>query len=171
MPMSTSLLTLDVREVLNAGGEPFEEIMRAVASLAPGQGLRLLATFKPVPLFGVMSQQGYSHTEHEIGGGDWEVVFMQTGESVAAEPPLSRSPSVDAPCLDVRGLLPPEPMQKALEAVEALGVGESLQLLTDREPTLLYQELGRRHHAFVGEQCAEGYRTTIRHGGAVGERA
>ncbi len=79
-----SLLTLDVREILKAGGEPFSDIMRAVASLAPGQGLRLLAIFKPVPLFTVMAQRGFSHSEREIGGGDWEVVFTPTGRAAAA---------------------------------------------------------------------------------------
>ncbi len=70
-----SLVTLDVRDILKAGGEPFSDIMRTVASLAPDQGLRLLAIFKPVPLFSVLGQRGFSHTEREIGGGDWEVIF------------------------------------------------------------------------------------------------
>jgi len=70
-----SLVTLDVREVLKSGGEPFSDIMRGVESLAPGQGLRLLAIFKPVPLFDVLAKRGFSHTEREIGGGDWEVIF------------------------------------------------------------------------------------------------
>ncbi len=71
----TSLSTLDVREILRAGGEPFSKIMETVDGLAPGQGLRLLATFKPVPLFTVMAQRGFGHTEQQIGGGDWEVIF------------------------------------------------------------------------------------------------
>jgi uncharacterized protein (DUF2249 family) len=70
-----SVSTLDVRDILKAGGEPFSDIMQAVTALRPGQGLRLLATFKPVPLFSVMSQRGFGHTEREIGGGDWEVIF------------------------------------------------------------------------------------------------
>ncbi len=166
MTTSTSLVTLDIREILKAGGEPFGEIMQAVASLAPGQALRLLATFKPVPLFGVMSQQGFGHAEREIGGGDWEIVFSPAAPSGAADSLAPKS----APCLDVRGLPPPEPMQRALEAVEALAAGESLQVLTDREPTLLYDELRRRHHAYVSESSREGYRTTIRRD-AAGENA
>ncbi len=70
-----NLSTLDVRDILKAGGEPFSHIMQTVEALAPGQGLRLLATFKPVPLFGVMAQRGFGHEEREIGGGDWEVIF------------------------------------------------------------------------------------------------
>jgi uncharacterized protein (DUF2249 family) len=69
------LSTLDVRDILKAGGEPFSHIMQAVETLSPGQGLRLLATFKPVPLFGVMAERGFGHAEREIGGGDWEVIF------------------------------------------------------------------------------------------------
>ena len=70
-----SLSTLDVRDILKAGGEPFSAIMQTVDGLAPGQGLKLLATFKPVPLFGVMAQRGFAHSERPIGGGDWEVTF------------------------------------------------------------------------------------------------
>jgi hypothetical protein len=73
-----SLVTVDVRETLKAGGEPFSDIMRAVASLKPGQGLKLLAIFKPVPLFSVMADRGFSHSEREIGG-DWEIVFSPAG--------------------------------------------------------------------------------------------
>ena len=75
------LSTLDVRDILKAGGEPFSQIMQAVETLVPGQGLRLLATFKPVPLFNVMAQRGFGHTEREIGGGDWEVIFTPATEA------------------------------------------------------------------------------------------
>lgn len=78
---SAPFSTLDVREILRAGGEPFSKIMQAVDALSPGQGLRLLATFKPVPLFGVMAQRGFGHTEHEIGGGDWEVIFTPSAKN------------------------------------------------------------------------------------------
>src|SRR5690606_38552461 len=73
--MNASLQTLDVRPTLRAGGEPFQEIMQAVASLDSGQGLRLLATFRPVPLFKVMQNKGYAHSERPLDGGDWEVIF------------------------------------------------------------------------------------------------
>jgi Uncharacterized conserved protein (DUF2249) len=77
--IENNLVTVDVREVLKAGGEPFSDIMKAVAALQPGQGLKLLAIFKPVPLFSVMAEKGFSHNERAIGGGDWEVVFTPNG--------------------------------------------------------------------------------------------
>jgi hypothetical protein len=79
-----NLSTLDVRDILKAGGEPFPQIMQAVEALAPGQGLRLFATFKPVPLFNVMAQRGFGHTEREIDGGDWEVIFTPANRAASA---------------------------------------------------------------------------------------
>jgi uncharacterized protein (DUF2249 family) len=72
---TTSFAELDVRPILRGGGEPFEAIMTAIAGLAPGQGLRLLATFKPAPLFSVLGARGFTHEAREIDGGDWEVLF------------------------------------------------------------------------------------------------
>ena len=44
--MTTEFVDVDVRPILRAGGEPFSVIMQAVEGLEPGQGMRLLATFK-----------------------------------------------------------------------------------------------------------------------------
>lgn len=68
--------------------------------------------------------------------------------------------------LDLRGLGPPEPMWRALEAVEALAVGEALEIVTDREPLLLHRELGRRGHRYVAESRPDGFHVKIcRRGG------
>ncbi len=72
--------------------------------------------------------------------------------------------------LDLRGLDPPEPMRRALEAVEALESGEVLHIITDREPLLLYRELDRRGHSHLSESDPEGFRTTIRRSGKDGVR-
>lgn len=85
----TNLSTLDVRDILKAGAEPFSHIMQAVEALTPGQGLRLLATFKPVPLFNVLAQRGFGHTEREIGGGDWEVIFTPANQAASAGSAMS----------------------------------------------------------------------------------
>ena len=68
-------LSVDVREDLRAGREPFGKIMQAAGRLAPGQALILYATFEPVPLLRVMESKGFGHQSREIGGGDWEVRF------------------------------------------------------------------------------------------------
>ena len=166
---------LDVRPILRDGGEPFSAIMEAVDKLAPGQSLRLLATFKPLPLFQLLGARGFEPAAREIEDGDWEVIFRP----IAVEPAKVIS-TVSAPAgshddwaapsieIDCRELLPPEPMVKTLEAVERLVVNETLAALLPREPRFLFPELEARGHAWRGEQLPDGsYRIVIRRGEAM----
>lgn len=57
--------------------------------------------------------------------------------------------------LDARGLAPPEPMQRTLEALESLKHGERLRLLLHREPFPLYAILRERGFAHRAAQLAE----------------
>ncbi|MHB1292136.1 MAG: DUF2249 domain-containing protein [Sulfuricella sp.] len=57
--------------------------------------------------------------------------------------------------LDVRGLEPPEPLEKALEAAAALRPGECLCMVHDREPCLLYPLLDKRGFLHLTEAQAE----------------
>ncbi len=70
-----TIVTLDVREDLRAGREPFPGIMKAVGRLREGEVLRLLATFEPRPLIRVLAAQGLTATSTPIEGGDFEVIF------------------------------------------------------------------------------------------------
>ena len=71
----TEYIDVDVRPILRAGGEPFSVIMAALERLESGQGLRLYATFKPIPLFAVMADKGFAHSEQALDAGEWEVLF------------------------------------------------------------------------------------------------
>lgn len=55
--------------------------------------------------------------------------------------------------LDARGLEPPQPMQKILEAVATLAAGATLVAHTDRQPLLLYPLLEQR--GFTYETTAQ----------------
>jgi uncharacterized protein (DUF2249 family) len=79
--MSEDIVTLDVRESLKSGREPFGVIMQAAARLAVGQKLLLIAPFEPVPLYGVMAQRGFECHATERGDGAWEVLFSRSGEA------------------------------------------------------------------------------------------
>lgn len=170
--MTMAPQTLDVRPILKAGGEPFPQIMQAIARLGAGQGLRLLATFKPEPLFALMKNKGYTHAEKALDGGDWEVTFTPL-DAAAAQPAAASKPGQDdatgwpAPrhSLDNRGLMPPEPMVITMEAVESMAAGEVLECLYDREPLLLYPELQTRgHFAHCDKLGPSEYRVLIRVG-------
>lgn len=163
----TDYVELDVRPILAAGGEPFGRIMETVASLGPGEGLRLLAPFRPVPLFGALGSRGFTHQDREIGGGDWEVLFTPTAGPAAptGEESAERWPS-PLMHLDNRGLMPPEPMVKVLGAAEAMQLGEVMEALLDREPTFLFPQLAQRGHEWRGGFNPDGtvYRLLVRIG-------
>ncbi|HLS82529.1 MAG TPA: DUF2249 domain-containing protein [Steroidobacter sp.] len=173
--MTAAFVDLDVRPILKAGGEPFQKIMQTVASLAPGQGLRLLATFKPAPLFNVLASKGFSHEERELEGGDWEVLFKPTHAAAAPAQSAPAAPSADVSewpeptrSLDNRELDPPEPMVRILETLESMNEGEVLSALLCREPMFLIPELAKRGHAWRGGFEPDGatYRILVRVGAA-----
>jgi uncharacterized protein (DUF2249 family) len=174
--MTHSHYELDVRPILRDGGEPFSAIMQAVDALAPGQSLRLLASFKPIPLFHVMGSRGFEPTAREIGNGDWEVIFTpadgrseedvsQAGPETGGAGSANEAWPVPLTELDNRDLEPPEPMVRTLEGVEALSPGQTLAALLPREPLFLFKELEARGHLWRGAFEPEGhYRLVIRRG-------
>jgi uncharacterized protein (DUF2249 family) len=162
----TDYIDVDVRPILRSGGEPFSVIMAALDQLAPGQGLRLYATFKPVPLFAVMADKGFSHSERELDGGEWEVLFEPV-TAPAASPPQAHSfdewPEPKTK-LDNRDLEPPEPMVRILAAAEKLAPGETLSALLRREPVFLFPQLEKRGFRWLGGFTPDGttYELTVR---------
>jgi len=171
----TTFVELDVRPILAAGGEPFGRIMSVVASLRPDEGLRLLAPFRPVPLFRALAAKGFSHEEREIGGGDFEVLFVREAEDEidAGSAPVPAGAEWPDPLmhLDNRDLDPPEPMVRILAATEAMQPGEVMSALLPREPVFLFRELERRGHAWRGgfDRKGETYRLLVRIGAGAGE--
>lgn len=161
---------LDVRPILRAGGEPLTAIMDAVQSLGSGQALRLLATFEPVPLYGVLARKGFAHAAREIGEGDWEVMFTPTAAAASSQGEPSAKNAVTAGWpepsrhLDNRDLEPPEPLVRTLAAVEELRPGEVLSALLCREPVFLLPKLRERGHQWQGAFEADGktYKLLVR---------
>ena len=69
---------VDARPTLAAGAEPFAEIMDAAARVADGQVLVVYAPFEPVPLEGVLGDQGFSYVADQLDSGDWRVTFVRS---------------------------------------------------------------------------------------------
>lgn len=175
MSEATMALTLDVRPTLRAGGEPMGEIMQAVSRLEPGQPLRLLATFEPIPLYTMLGRKGFAHAAIHRGQDDWEVLFTPDREAANGQrkprPPAGSHAGNGSgwppPCrsLDNRGLGPPEPLVRILSALEELAPGEVLEAWNDREPLLLYPELEARGATIEVEPGPAGVHLLIRRGG------
>lgn len=159
---------LDVRPILREGGEPFQDIMAAVQSLAPGEGLRLLSTFKPAPLLPLMTRKGFSSETHELDTGDWEIIFSPIAKKAAHVAVSSGAEDAsDWPeplwQLDLVDAQPPVPMEKILSRLSLMEPGEVLFVLLGRAPAFLATELESRGHRWVGaaDETGKVYRMLI----------
>jgi uncharacterized protein (DUF2249 family) len=152
------LVELDVRPLLEAGQEPFMAIMRSVDQLKAGEALQLYAPFEPVPLFAVLGRKGFNHWTRppSEAGGAWEIFFFrETGveeEEVDFPDDDSDSDAEDVMELDVRGLEPPEPLERVMEAAEQLAYGDILRVHHHRNPLILFDLLDERGFVHRSEE-------------------
>jgi TusA-related sulfurtransferase len=163
-----AVIDCDVREDLRTGREPFGRILAAARAVREGQALRLRAIFEPAPLYQVLGRQGFEHFTERLADDDWRVWFLRA-RAVDTPPPSAPRPAVaetqdDLVVLDVRGLEPPEPMVRTLEALEALPRGKTLVQINVRVPQFLLPKLAERGFVHeVREQSADLVRIFIRH--------
>ncbi len=75
--LSQHTTTLDVRPDLERGDEPFARIMEVAASIVPGGQLVLIAPFEPVPLYGVLGGQGFTHQTEKRDADEWVITFTR----------------------------------------------------------------------------------------------
>lgn len=69
---------LDARPLFAAGRPPLVPILNAVNRLEPGQALRLIAPFEPLPLFDLLAERGFTPESRERDDGAWEILFRPT---------------------------------------------------------------------------------------------
>lgn len=64
---------LDVRELLEDGGQPYALIMECVHQLASGERLVLHALMQPRPLMSQLGRMGYQLDLRRVGPDHWEL--------------------------------------------------------------------------------------------------
>ena len=149
-PSVSSSVSLDVRDAIRRGEEPFATIMAAVAELASDQALVLRAPFEPVPLYRVLGTRGFAHWTERHAADDWSVWFYRDASATSA------GPRGGDQTLDVRGLEPPQPMLAVLERLPMLATGETLTVIHDRRPIFLYPQLDARGFEHRTEESEPG---------------
>jgi uncharacterized protein (DUF2249 family) len=157
------LALLDVRPLLDQGREPFPAIMGAVNALGADQVLKLQAPFEPVPLYGVLGRKGFNHWTRQVpsegGRVCWEVFFYAEEalpeEAVEAAPVEEESGSLRE--LDVRGLEPPQPLERVLEVLETMAYGEVLLVHHHRNPLILFDLLHERGFVWRSKEIEDDY--------------
>lgn len=155
-PSGAPVVEVDVREDLRNGREPFSKIMAAVGALGDDEVLHLRAIFEPAPLFALMAKRGLSHESVAHAPDDWSVWFWKrdaereievapANESLPLDP-IQQS-TTETLELDVRGLLPPEPMLRTLAALDTLPPDHVLLQINSRVPQFLLPILAERGFA------------------------
>jgi TusA-related sulfurtransferase len=153
-------IILDVR----SDAAPFAAISQAAGQLLPGEILNLRNSFEPLPLYEALGRRGFAHWATRQADDDWLIFFRREGPGQPAAP-ASAAESAETSArvvLDNRGLMPPEPMMRTLEALKTLPPEASLLILTDRQPLLLYETLDEQGYAYQTIEASDnGYRTSI----------
>ncbi|NGQ93965.1 DUF2249 domain-containing protein [Brevibacillus sp. SYP-B805] len=171
MESSPQTVELDVRPHLRKKLEPFQLIMDTVKTLGPDDTFILHATFKPVPLLGLMKTKGFAYKTEQLAQDHWKVTFvpksrkheLQDGES---DEESNQGPSIapmkedgDSPRtieLDNRGLEPPQPMVRTLKTLETCRKGDRVVIHNDRVPVFLIEELSTLGYPYTIEEQPDG---------------
>lgn len=166
---------LDVRDYHREGREPFGDIMAVVDSLREDQEFVLINTFEPVPLYRVLGQKGFSPQAEQLGPQHWRITFRRAGSPSPVRGPDPQpgagaqddgadgpDPSLPAIEIDNRGLQPPEPMTRILEALSRAAPGQAVVARNDRKPVFLLPILQERGYRSAGADLPDGgYRITV----------
>ncbi len=164
--MNDKIITVDVRDEIRDGREPFSKIMNAASALRAEERLLLIAPFEPVPLFGVLAKQGFVHKGQTTASGDWEILFTrqpaarpvaaaQAGAAICPHNGAGAEPALIVE-VDARGFEPPQPMVRILETLATVPTGAQLSARTDRRPIHLYAQLEERGFNVVTEEQPDG---------------
>jgi hypothetical protein len=120
-----------------------------------------------------MARHGFVHHVEKLADDDWQVWFYpadsaQPASETVSAPASLRSVGDGIVVLDVRGLEPPEPMVRTLEALETLPPHGTLVQVNVRVPQFLLPRLEERGFTYeIREQAPDLVRVFIRRGPAA----
>jgi len=154
------VLHMDVRETLQHGKDPLQDILKAYEKIQPGGILCIINTFEPVPLMQLLGKKGAeSHTiaksqdlfyTYFLKPASASAEVLQKDDDTPAviycnqqkwEELLQQYPEHTRRFLDVRALEMPQPMQTILATLPELASGKVLLVQHKRVPVYLLEEL------------------------------
>jgi uncharacterized protein (DUF2249 family) len=159
------LITLDVRPVIATGQDPLNNILQKIKSLQPGQVLKIINSFEPVPLIQLLEKKGFEVYADVINKQLVETYFYKVTTSVqidsTIELPSSKSWNKtlqkftgNIKYIDVRQLEMPLPMITIMEALQTLAPDELLFVYHKRIPVFLLPELTDRSFEYLIKETA-----------------
>lgn len=139
------------------------QIFQRWLDLPVGRHFVLLNDHDPVPLRYQFEAEfpgavGWEYLER--GPEEFRVKITKLRATAGAAPELPEAcgggAEVNGKEFDVRGLEPPEPLIRILNALEALPAGATLRARTDREPCHLFGEAVQRGFRYTSHEHPEG---------------
>jgi uncharacterized protein (DUF2249 family) len=164
-------VTLDVRESLAQGKDPFDQIMGSVNSLMPGQCLKIVNTFEPLPLINVLKKKGFEHYTLEKPAGEFHVYFNKMDKVEIKETLHVSENSIDnqdvfhsvmnqfngqLKTIDVRALEMPLPMITILNEIKKMEDNQALYVQHKKVPHFLLPELKDSGFSYLIKEDGEG---------------
>ena len=153
---------LDVRPIIESGKDPFQNIMAAVKELKSEEILLIINSFEPIPLYSVLGKKGFEHWTGKES--DLFRIYFYKDKEVIQDKNSSEQKSSSKEVeyknvieLDVRELVPPEPMIKILETLSQVDENTVLLVHHHREPMMLYPKLEERGYEAVSNKIEENY--------------
>lgn len=142
-------VSLDIRNIPHAKGEPFTSIMTAVSALPAGESLLLIAPFKPEPLMRLLDSRGFDNTVTTLPDGTWQVVFSPRAEPEAdpGNPLTWPNPKT---LVDLSSITLEDSRDAVLAALEELAPQQVLFALLPGEPPDLSARLREGGHSCFG---------------------
>ncbi len=164
----SNLVTLDVRPTIQAGNDPFNEIMATIKTLNDNQTLEIINIFEPIPLINKLKSMGYKSITERPEDGTIHTFFRKDGNDNNKE----QTPEVTETDeetfenkknsfgdklkkIDVRHLEMPEPMVTILQEIELLEDGAALFVEHKKLPQYLLPELQKRNFTVLYHKIDE----------------
>ncbi|MCO6494437.1 MAG: DUF2249 domain-containing protein [Bacteroidetes bacterium] len=157
---------LDVRPILDSGGDPLNTIMMNVNKLSSQQALKIINTFEPTPVIMILEKRGFVayteiindnlvHTYLYNTNGVKEIKAEIKNDTAGWEQMMAKyEGKIDE--VRVEKLEPPLPMMMVLEACDNLKDGRAVYVYHKRIPVFLLPELQDRNLDYRINEIADG---------------
>lgn len=146
------IIDFDVRPILEQGNDPLKSIMNKIIEIQSTQVLRIINSFRPIPLMQLLSDKGFESYAERIADDVFHIYFHQAEkanapifkeyeESVESWDKVWDEFQNNLVEIDVRNLEMPGPMEAILSALQTLEKGKALYVYHKRVPLYLLPEL------------------------------
>lgn len=163
---TADIVELDVRTEIGSGKDPLNLIMKAVKQMQPGQVLKLINSFEPVPLMLLLEKQGFESYAETIDDNLVHTFFHKnqatqikeadTGKANEGWDEILQQFTGKMETVDVRQLEMPLPMLTILEALDKLPDEKALYVIHKRIPVFLLPELSERKFDYRIKEVEDG---------------